>query len=489
LVFLLGGCATLEVARDVQSGRRAMQFGNSQAALGHFEAAAQTNPDYITDFTLLDIGIWSYVGMAQYEEGEKAKALASFQQAKERHRDDQFARVFLGLVMSEGGDREAGKKELVDGLNGLDRWLDTTRHGTPEGELWDPGDYLAKEIGQTLKLLQAEKVFEESGVNGDGKKKGVFSRMIGAINPFSSSSDEKKDADKQSENGTDIAKLKQNGAGKATKPTASATHGAGGLTSEIDAYLKEKGIDAGDNNVAARPPTPDLPQITAEPAPPPTSAKAKAAKASTKEVLGKVDVGLEKEGKSVIEVPEPPRLIVKRRSKTDKGKKTRTSLSSSGMLGAIDKKLMKKGIELPSEEASKPEGLEASQPPSLQASRPQGSKPIELSPRLSRETTPFLINPGEFPLEEKPATAEKAKDPQSVEAARSANPEGIVPVFELPAFVTETHTATLPEKKEKTTENKTADGAPQGESAKDAFGQIVDELGNVGRIMAPLLGQ
>jgi len=187
-------------------------------------------------------------------------------------------------------------------------------------------------------------------------------------------------------------------------------------------------------------------------------------------------------------VPEPPRLIVKRRSKTDKDKKTRTSLSSSGMLGAIDKKLMKKGIELPNEEVRKPEGLEASQPPSLQASRPQGSKTIELSPRLSRETTPFLINPGEFQLEEKPATAEKAKDPQSVEAARSAKPEGIVPVFELPAFVTQSHTTTLPEKKEKTGDNQTASGAPEGDSAKDALGQIKGELGKFKQLMGPLFG-
>ncbi len=156
--FLLNGCATLEVAREVQSGRRAMQLGNSQAALGHFESAAQADPDYLTDFTLLDIGIWSYVGMAQYSEGDKGKALVSFKQAKQRHREDHFARVFLGLLMSQDGARRTGKEELVDGLNGLVQWLDTTRYGTPRGALWDPGDYLAKEIGQTLKLLQAEEV-------------------------------------------------------------------------------------------------------------------------------------------------------------------------------------------------------------------------------------------------------------------------------------------------------------------------------------------
>ncbi len=111
--FLFGGCATLEVAREVQNGRRAMQLGNPKAAIPHFEAAAQLDPDYLTDFTLLDIGIWSYVGMAQFEEGEKGKALASFKQAKQRHREDHFARVFLGLVMSQNGDRRAGKGELV----------------------------------------------------------------------------------------------------------------------------------------------------------------------------------------------------------------------------------------------------------------------------------------------------------------------------------------------------------------------------------------
>ena len=157
-VFLLGGCAVMKVAREVQSGRRAMQLGNSLAALGHFESAALADPDYITDFTLLDIGIWSYVGMAQYSEGAKGKARASFKQAKQRHREDHFAKVFLGLVMSQDGDRRAGKVELIDGLNGLGQWLDTTRYSTPRGELWDPGDYLAKEIGQTLKLLQAEEV-------------------------------------------------------------------------------------------------------------------------------------------------------------------------------------------------------------------------------------------------------------------------------------------------------------------------------------------
>ena len=34
----------------------------------------------------------------------------------------------------------------------------TRRSNTSRAELWDPGDYLANEIAQTLKLLQGEEV-------------------------------------------------------------------------------------------------------------------------------------------------------------------------------------------------------------------------------------------------------------------------------------------------------------------------------------------
>jgi len=159
VLFFLSSCATLNVARDVQSGRKALQLDQPKAALTHFEAAAQSNPNYLTDFTLLDIGISSYIGMAYYQAGEKEKALESFRQAKQRHSEDHFARVFLGLTLSQTGRTREGKAELVAGLNGMERWLDTTRSSNAgRAEFWDPGDYLANEIAQTLKLLQAEEI-------------------------------------------------------------------------------------------------------------------------------------------------------------------------------------------------------------------------------------------------------------------------------------------------------------------------------------------
>ena len=159
VLFFLSSCATLKVARDVQSGRTALKLGQPKEAITHFEAAGQSDPHYLTNFTLLDIGISSYIGMAYYQAGEKEKALESFRQAKQRHREDHFARVFLGLTLSQTGRTQEGKTELVSGLDGLRRWLDMTRSSNAgKAEFWDPGDYLVNEIEQTLELLQGEEV-------------------------------------------------------------------------------------------------------------------------------------------------------------------------------------------------------------------------------------------------------------------------------------------------------------------------------------------
>ena len=77
LLILSGSCTTVQVSRDVQSGRSALKLGQLKEALQQFEAAAAQNPNYTTRFTLLNMGIWTYVGRAYYQVGEKDKALAS----------------------------------------------------------------------------------------------------------------------------------------------------------------------------------------------------------------------------------------------------------------------------------------------------------------------------------------------------------------------------------------------------------------------------
>jgi len=156
--LLLGGCVTMEVARGVQSGRRALSVGNPKGAIPHFEAAARLAPDYVANYSSLQVGIRTYIGRAYYEAGEKEKALESLKQARKQYDDDYFARLYLGLAMSENGGREVGKSELDAGLRGLREWLETISARSMDGHYWDPGKSLYKMIVQTQELLKAKDV-------------------------------------------------------------------------------------------------------------------------------------------------------------------------------------------------------------------------------------------------------------------------------------------------------------------------------------------
>ncbi len=159
LFLFLSGCASLEVAREVQSGRVAMQLGNPEAAIPHFEAAARLNPDYITDFTLADIGIWTYLGRAYYDANDMGKARDSLRRARDRHGDDDyFARIYLGLVLTQNGARKEGLAEMEQGLKGLQLWLETIPGRDADGQFWDAGHYLTNTAGETLAMLQGEEI-------------------------------------------------------------------------------------------------------------------------------------------------------------------------------------------------------------------------------------------------------------------------------------------------------------------------------------------
>ena len=159
-LFLIfsGGCASFEVAREVQSGRAALRLGNPRAAISHFDAAARLDPDYITDFTLADIGIWTYLGRSYYEAEDLDRARESLKRARNRTMDDYFARLYLGLILSQNGARKEGLAVLKSGLKGLEIWLETIPGRSPDGKYWDPGGYLVRTVTQTLTILHGEEI-------------------------------------------------------------------------------------------------------------------------------------------------------------------------------------------------------------------------------------------------------------------------------------------------------------------------------------------
>lgn len=156
--FLLSGCVSMEVSREVQSGRAALRLGNPQAAISHFEAATRIDPNYISNFTLADIGIWTYLGRAYYEANDVEKALASLKRARDRTSDDYFARLYLGVILNQVGSKREGMNELEEGLKGLRVWLETIPGRSSDGQFWDPGSFIANTAGETLAMLRVEEV-------------------------------------------------------------------------------------------------------------------------------------------------------------------------------------------------------------------------------------------------------------------------------------------------------------------------------------------
>jgi Tfp pilus assembly protein PilF len=73
-----------------------MLAGDNQAALANFQSALQTDPNYVYG-TDLRAGVLSYLGRAQYLNGQLGQARETLEQAIAQDRDDHVARLYLGL--------------------------------------------------------------------------------------------------------------------------------------------------------------------------------------------------------------------------------------------------------------------------------------------------------------------------------------------------------------------------------------------------------
>ncbi len=157
LGFLLffSGCVSFQVGGDIQKGRLALMYGDPSVALEHFQRAANSDPNYLLDFSIFDEGVWTYVGRAYYTMGKLPEAQKAFERARSLHKQDHLAKLYLGLVLGRDGDRPRGLKEIEAGLRGLGDWLDYVERYESEGHYWDPGLYLRKEIQRSLAMIES----------------------------------------------------------------------------------------------------------------------------------------------------------------------------------------------------------------------------------------------------------------------------------------------------------------------------------------------
>lgn len=280
-------------------------------------------------------------------------------------------------------------------------------------------------------VAKTEMVYEEPGA-----EKGMFSRVVDKINPFSSSGSDK-DTVAQKNNSDDAAVIEQLAKKKAAenkqespgvfasifhrlnpfagaepqpkKPADGATNVQ--LVQRIDDSLKAKGVDAQAQTAALTPPAVDLPKVDEPPAPAPSD---------TSELLGRIDSGLKKDGKSADAVPATPEAgkifkdieAAQARAAANAKPEATQTVAGSGLLGAIDQKLQSQGVEPAKFDA--PPASQANAQPS--APKPEPTQKVELEPKVAVEKGPLFLSPAEVPTQDKTAA-----DPQAAEQDKKAS--------------------------------------------------------------------
>jgi tetratricopeptide (TPR) repeat protein len=156
LLFFLSACAA---ELKVQQGRMALLYGDPKAAIVLFESAAELDPNFFY-FSVFPQGIWTYVGRANYIAGRYPEARQALERAISLHKDDNMARLYLGLTLARSGDRQRGLQEIEGGMKGLQEWLDDVSQyaAFSYGQYWDPTNEIRSEIKNSLAMISGKEV-------------------------------------------------------------------------------------------------------------------------------------------------------------------------------------------------------------------------------------------------------------------------------------------------------------------------------------------
>jgi tetratricopeptide (TPR) repeat protein len=158
IIVAVAGCASFQVAGDVQTGRRALIMKDPETALAYLVRAAEKDPNYIYSSANFRESVWTYVGRSQYALGRYDEARRSLERALSVYRDDAMAQIYLGLTWLRSGDLAQGLKVLQLGLKALYDWIEYLNRLSPSTAFWDPSGNIRKEIDKTLAMTSGERV-------------------------------------------------------------------------------------------------------------------------------------------------------------------------------------------------------------------------------------------------------------------------------------------------------------------------------------------
>lgn len=153
LAGFLAGCAAYQVAGQVQTGRQALLINQPERALPYFREAAQNDPNYIYQSMHFREGVWTYVGRAEYGTGQFKEARRSLERALSTDKDDNLARLYLGLALARSGESSRGFKEIEAGMRGIHDWLEYMERTRPFDAYWDPVREIRTAIEKDLETV------------------------------------------------------------------------------------------------------------------------------------------------------------------------------------------------------------------------------------------------------------------------------------------------------------------------------------------------
>jgi tetratricopeptide (TPR) repeat protein len=150
LACAVSGCAAFNAGSQVQSGRQALLAHDPERALPYFLEATKTKPDYIYTSQYFREGVWTYLGRTQYATKRYEEARESLERALKVDKDDNLARLYLGLTLVRLNDPERGMKEMEAAMKGIYDWLEYLERSRPFEVYWDPARDIRKGIEQSI---------------------------------------------------------------------------------------------------------------------------------------------------------------------------------------------------------------------------------------------------------------------------------------------------------------------------------------------------
>ena len=156
IMLFISACAA---QTNVQQGRMALLYGDPNAAIASFQSAAELAPNHLY-FSVFPQGTWTYLGRAYYIAGKYADARQALERAISLHKDDNMAKLYLGLTLTRSEDRQRGLKEIEDGFRGLHEWLDYVNQyaAYSYGQYWDPLNEIRSEIKISLTMISGRNI-------------------------------------------------------------------------------------------------------------------------------------------------------------------------------------------------------------------------------------------------------------------------------------------------------------------------------------------